>query len=139
MTSLLGKIKTDIASDSNKDIGPYLTKYMTCFLHNRIGTYLKENEVSNKRNDARDISVGQILVCEDGTGNYKFVLVLKIENSVCTFLTKENPDNKDFVEKQLHISALYNYSQAEPILQSFKPNETGLNEDDLLETYIIKK
>jgi hypothetical protein len=54
-------------------------------------------------------------------------------------LSKNNSDNEDIIEmNNIHVSSLHNYSKAEPIAQIFKSNESNLNEEDLLETYVVK-
>jgi hypothetical protein len=43
------------------------------------------------------------------------------------------------VEMVVPVSSLLNYSKAEQIMQTFKPNDANMNEEDLLETYIIRE
>ncbi len=132
--NLLGKIKGDTTS---KDITYYIEKYFQRFLNNRIGTYLKELEVPNIRRDDVNLQVGQVVVHEVGANTYKFVLIKKRDALTSDILTK-NDATKDFEDK-LNVSntGLYGYSKAEIIEQTFKVNEISLNEDDLLETYVI--
>jgi hypothetical protein len=129
---------------SSKNIGSYIIKHLNKFLHNRVGTYLKEGEIANiRREDKREFVKGQLAVYEDGYGSFKFVLYLSVESGNATVLTrpenKTNPEIPDYIEASYPITELHNYSKAEPILQTFKPNESSMNEDDLLETYVIFK
>lgn len=127
------------SSDSSKDIGHYFIHFMNKYVHNRIGTYLKEGEIANiRREDKRDFIKGQIVVYEAGYGAFKFALYLSVNAGNASILSKTTPEDKDYITENVAITSLHNYSKAEPILQTFKPTEASLNEDDLLETYIIK-
>lgn len=136
---IIGKIYGEASTDTTKDISVYITKYMTHFLHNRVGTYVRELEKPNIRpDDTRLFTKGQLIVHEEGFGTYKFVLFMSVNNGVCNILTKNDPMNEDIIEITTPITSLYNYSKSEPITQIFKPNEANMNEEDLLETYILK-
>lgn len=139
--SLMTAIHNEAISDTNKDIGKYLYTYMKQFMNNRIGTYLKETEVMNIRKDAQKVfNKGDMVVFEDGSDTYKFVLYIELlQNGVCKILTKTDPTNQDIIEMEIPATSLYQYSKAEPVQQNFKPNESILNEEELLETYIINK
>ncbi len=132
--TLLGKIQADTTS---KEITYYIETYFQRFLNNRIGTYLKELEVPNIRRDDVNLQTGQVVVHEVGANTYKFVLIKKRDTLTSDILTK-NDNTKDFEEK-LGVSntGLYGFSKAEIIEQTFKANEISLNEDELLETYVI--
>ena len=139
--TLLGKIHTDPTPTT--DILYFIEKYMRKFINNRIGTLLKESEVSNKREDTANLSKGQILLHQVGESTYKFVLLLKDNgNNTCDILTKKDdmtiPEINRFEEKNnVPKGSLFGYLRTENIEQSFKPNEINLNEEDLLETYIV--
>lgn len=136
--SIYSQISLDISSDTTKDIKKYIIRYMKKFLNNRVGTYLRETEIANiRREDTRGFKKGQLIVHEDGFGSYKFVLfVSPANNENVVIMTKD--DSGEFTENTVHVSSLINYSKSEPIAQTFKQNEANMNEDDLLETYIIK-
>jgi hypothetical protein len=136
---MLGKIHAESISDKNEDVKYYITKYMSKFLHNRVGTYLREAETLNiRRDDTREFKRGQLVVYEDGYGTFKFVVYLDTDNGKAKILTKNDPSDSDIIENECAISRLLNYSRAEPISQNYKPNEANLNEEDMLETYVIK-
>jgi len=137
---IIDQINIDIRSNKTKDIGAFIIKYMRKYLHNRIGLYLKETEISNiRKDDTRQFTKGQILVNEDGYGTYKFVLLINVNNGKAKIITKNKPGDEDFIEKDIPVTSLFNYSKAEIIGQNFKPNEANMNEDDLIETYVIRK
>lgn len=137
---LINKIYSEASSDTNKDIKKYILKYMTKYIHNRTGTYLKDSEISNiRKSDTREFVKGQIIVHEDNYGTYKFVMFLSLSDGLCNVLSKNNADDEDIIElNNVPITSLHNYSKAEPITQSFRSNESNLNEEELLETYILK-
>ena len=54
-------------------------------------------------------------------------------------LTRDDPTNVDIIESSVLLTSLYGYSNMEPIVQNFKPNESNLGEDDLLETYVMNR
>jgi hypothetical protein len=138
--SLLRKIKGDTAST---DILYFIETYMKKFVNNRIGTYLKELEVPNIRKDDSNFVKGQILVNEVASSTYKFVILLNDNgDNTCDILTKNDNmlvlDVDRFENRTVPKSSLYAYLRTENIEQTFKPNEINLNEDDLLETYLVE-
>jgi hypothetical protein len=126
--------------DRAKSIKNYIFKYMRCYMNNRIGTILKESEVKNilftERNDFKR---GDILVYEFIPKTYKFVLFVEQTITDIVVLTKEFDRDKERELEIAHVSSslIYNYSIYEPIVQNYKPSESNLSEDQLLETYII--
>lgn len=140
ITDMISKIYGEALMDNQKDIKNYILKYMTKYLHNRTGTYLRESEVSNiRRDDTREFIKGQMVVHEDNYGTFKFVIYLSTNNGLCKILSKNNSDNEDIIEMDnIPVTSLHNYSKAEPITQTFRSNESNLNEEELLETYVLK-
>jgi hypothetical protein len=111
---------------------------MRMFLNNRVGTYLKEQEIANiRRDDVRDFTKGNILVHEEGSGQYRFVVFMGTTDGTANILTKGEHTNVDIIDKPVPVTALISYSKAESIAQNFKISEASLNDDDLLETYVI--
>lgn len=136
----LEKIMDQVSKDKINEIGEYFYKFMRQFMNNRIGTYLKETEVSNiRKNDLKDFVKGNIIVYEESANTYRFVLFYgQTSPGVFRILNKDIRSN-EVIEMDVAISVLYQYSRVEPIIQNFKINESNLNEDDLLETYILNK
>ena len=60
-----------------------------------------------------------------------------MDGSSCEVLTKENHEGKDMVLKNIPNGNVHGYTKVEPIVQTFKANESNLTEEDLLETYTI--
>lgn len=136
----LNSMKIEATKDTKKDIGPYISTHMRQFMNNRIGTFLKESEILNiRKNDQRKFTKGSLVVYEDGPSSYKFVMYMSVNDGKATILSKESPKYTDIIEVNVPITSLYVYSNIEPIMQTFKLNESTLNEDDLLETYVMNK
>ena len=111
---------------------------MNKFINNRIGTYLKESEISNiRRNAVRDFKKGDILVKEDSHDTYRFVLYISVDKGIAQIITKDTSDNIDYIQQSVDVNSLIGYVKTEPISQNYKPNEEILTEEGLLETYII--
>jgi hypothetical protein len=139
------KLLSDICHDinasnkQNKNIGYYVYTFMRKFMNNRIGTYLKESEIPHLRKEDNTPPIkGQLLVHEVQFGTYKFVLYISDAKTPgqSTILTKKDGTN-DIIQDFVPSGILYNYNRAEQPTQNFKINEANLNEEDLLETYII--
>jgi len=131
--TFLGQIQLEGTSNSyGNDIFKYIKVFMTRFVNNRIGTILKDSEISNIRRDDTDFKVGRIVVQEVATDTYKFVLITEVIGENVKILTDRNS-----VEKEVTKASLIGYSKLEKIEQQFKANEVSLSDDDLLETYIV--
>jgi hypothetical protein len=73
----------------------------------------------------------------------EFVILLNDNgDNTCDILTKNDNmlvlDVDRFENRTVPKSSLYAYLRTENIEQTFKPNEINLNEDDLLETYLVE-
>lgn len=139
--ALLSKINDEASNRQNMDIQYYIYKYMYKFLNNRVGTYLSDLEVRNVRKDGtKQFTEGQILVQEIQSETYKFVIFVgHTTNNTIRILTKRDPKDEEVIEEDVGQGGLFNYSRTETILQNYKPNEANLNEEELLETYIVGK
>jgi hypothetical protein len=51
--------------------------------------------------------------------------------------TKQHPKDADMIEIDTTIDALSTYSSHENIVQTYKPTEANLNEDELIEVYVV--
>jgi hypothetical protein len=140
-------LMSKLHSNSYNNIEEYFINYMRKYMNNRIGTYLKEQEIIHIRNDdLREFKKGQIVVHEEGTGIYRFVLYIDTKDGVAKILTKDKTSQNDhdyvdtdvdIIDKDVQITTLKNYSLTEPIVQNFKPTESNLSEENILETYNI--
>ena len=123
------------------NIGDCIFQYMRQFLNNRIGTYLKELEIINIRRDGIPQFIkGDIVVYEEANNTYRFVMYIETDvNGQAKILTKSKPTDNDTISGNVPETSLFNYSKIETIVQNFRPNEANLNEEDILETYILNE
>jgi len=133
ITTLLNLIRNDT---DVTNIYQYFEKYMTRYMNNRIGTYVRENEIKNIRPDERNYKKGDIIVKIEEHDTYKFVIYLESDNDNIKILTKLNI-TPDIIAETIPNTLLRGYSKLEPVIQDFKPSEYNLNEQDIIETYII--
>jgi hypothetical protein len=122
------------------NIGYYMIKYMKQFLNNRVGTFLKENEINYVKSEAGlNIKAGQIVVYETSNNTYKFAIFhARNNNNTVKLITRDKPKS-DIDFKDIPIGNVKNYIRDDNVLQNYKPNTANLNEDDLLEVYVINK
>jgi hypothetical protein len=149
VTSLLSNIQSECNGDTDYDIGKYIFTHMHMFMNNRIGTYLKESETKNvRRGVTADFKKGQICVYTDEFGSERFCVFVGNAPAAApavpavgthTVLTRDAHDSKDITHVDVPRGNVFGYTKVEPIVQNFKPNESNLNEEDLLETYIINR
>jgi hypothetical protein len=136
--SLLSEIY-NVATSQNApmNIDYYIYRYMKTLLNNRIGTYLSELEAKNIRDGP--VNPGEIVVYVSGSGIYQYALFLeefdKDGIKSVKILIKNNPKDDDLVIVETTIDTLKKYNDV--IVQNYKPNESNLNEEDLLETYVV--
>ncbi len=136
--SLLNNINKACAGDTKFDIGVYFKDYMTMFMNNRIGTLLKESEIANVQTGiATDMKCGDIATYKDEHGATRYCMFIKTEGGVCTIMTRTKYNSPDIVSANISNGNIGGYSKANPVVQTFKINESNLNEEDLLETYSI--
>lgn len=134
----LTDVHSEASTDTNHDIGKYIYGHMKFFMNNRIGTLLKENEVKHvKKHSHGEFKKGQICCYQESFNKVLFVLFLDQKDSNVTIVTKNNPLDKDYIEKDVSFGNIFHYSKYEKIVQNFKANKVNLNEEELLETYII--
>ena len=145
ISSFLSKIYIEASSGSNKNIGDYITKFMSRFVNNRVGTMLKEDELKNIREDDRvdhrAYKKGKIMVQKTEYGTYKFVIFLEhVDRDAYKGMSKiitRNNKSKEIEHSLVPRGSLINYADYVDIHQNFSPETTNLSEDNLLEVYII--
>lgn len=139
---LLSGIRNEADSKPTLNIAYYIRKYMTMFFNNRVGTPLAETEVNNvKKGAIKQFRKGQMVVMADQNGVDRFVVHVKTrQGNTARVITRDSldPNNSNIIEKDVPVSSLNEYSVVEPIKQTFKMNESNLNEEALLETYNVE-
>jgi hypothetical protein len=135
---IMGKIFSEAKTDRTMNIEHYIIKYMNRFINNRVGTNLKDTEITNvRKNNKKVFSKGDILVIETKNNTRQFVLFLESRDGKSTIITKNNKEQKDFNMIDVNTFSLIDYNRDESIQQIYKPNEENLTDEGLLETYII--
>ncbi len=139
--NLLSNIKKIADQKPTYDISYYIRQFMTMFLNNRTGGPLTDLEINKvKRGAVKEFHKGQIVVMADQTGIDRFVIFVdKRKNNLARIITKDKLDQTaNFIEKEVPVSSLNEFSVMEAIKQNFKMNESNLNEESLLETYNVE-
>ena len=113
-----------------------LYKYLGKFVHNRIGTDIRDLEKINiSKDNISPFRPGEISIYEEKYDTYKIVLFLKIEdnNNYRCITHNVNGINEILIDK----GNLHHYSNSEEIHQDIKPGDSSVTIDNLIETYII--
>lgn len=132
------KLMEAMMVDPEENLGVVLSKHFRQLMNNRIGTYLRrDTELPNIRDTVRSFKPGELAVEVIEEEVYKFVQVVKTKNNgIVEIITREKPDDNDFVTKDVRIETLKSYAAGEKVEQNITP-DVNLAEDQLLETYII--
>jgi hypothetical protein len=132
------KIIETMMEDQEMDLGKVISTYFRHLMHNRIGTLLrKDTEVPNIRDVTSQFKKGELAVEVVEEDLYKWCLVLApMGDGIVKVITKENPTLNDYIQKDVRIETLKQYSASEKIEQNTSP-DINLSEDELLETYLI--
>jgi hypothetical protein len=118
--------------------GKILKKYLINYIHNRVGTVIRDLEVNYiRKNDSRPIPFkpGQLVILEEKFETYKIVLVIK-NDSNCLCITRDQTSN-EFIEIEYPKDILYHYLENETIKQDSKQGEPMIGYDYIIERYIL--
>lgn len=132
------QIVNNVEKTHTKNYGDVIKKTMMDFLHNRVGTKLKEGEMSLiiRRNPSKDeVKIGNFYVKMEGNDDYRFVIVEKKEDDKLFIFTRNKGEK--ILSEQTNYNYLYMYQENEVIEQTYEPTELNLSENDLIETYTI--
>ena len=132
--SLLDRICTDIRG--NLSFGEVIQRNFLKYLHNRIGTPLRDSELSYvRKSDIRPFRKGQLVVWEKNFDSYEIVVYL---NNISEYEYECASREKDtFVTKHVNKDLIYHYSDYETIKQDSKPGEPYFSMDYIIESYIV--
>ena len=105
------------------------------FMNNRIGTYLKDDEVEFvKKIGPKNFKKGDIVVHEDKNDRYKVVLYVNSDRGRTYIIDDRNTNSIN----NIHLTSLFGYSDLNgPLTQNTEPNKTPIDNDSMLETYKI--
>ncbi len=144
--NLFGKIQTGLketeteTSGKLKSYDKLMLDNFGKYLHNRIGTMIRDNEKDYiKKMDVTPFKRGELVVYEGKYETYEILLYLEnVDEYKCNCISKEIKDGKVIVTpKSINKDMLYHYSDNEPIKQDILPGQPAISLDYLIETYIL--
>ena len=105
-------------------------------MHNRIGTFIRDNEKNYiKKNEVKPFMKGQLVIYEKEYETYQILLYVKNEDQHnCECITH---DEKNYKLLSIKKDMLYHYSQTEMIRQDVLPGQPAVSLDYIIETYIM--
>ena len=129
------------ALDNNKTFEEIILEYFLIYVHNRVGTMIRDNEKDYiLKNDVRPFARGDLVIYESKYETYEIVMYLKnIDEYTCECISRKvNKDGKNVVELQkINKDMLCHYSEREFIKQDVLPGQPAISLDNLIETYIF--
>jgi len=139
-TSIMNLINS-MMRDPEIDLGKVIAVHFRMLLNNRIGTLLKKDaEVPNIRQITGQFKPGELAIQVIEEDLYKWCLVIGPKpNGIIEIITRTEPTSEDFINKDVRIETLKQYSSSEKIIQNFTGEDSNLSEEKLLETYVISK
>lgn len=132
------KLLETMMVDPEENLGIVMAKYFRPLMNNRIGNFIrKDTELPNIRDVTRAFKHGEMAVEVIEEEVYKWVQVVTTKaDGIVEIITKEKPEDSDFISKDVRIETLKQYATSERIEQNTTP-EVNLAEDQLIETYIV--
>ena len=114
---------------------------MGMFVHNRTGTPLSSTELADVNTAAPIVNPvpGQLYAFNVRDALYAWVVFISDNgNGTCEVLSRNNyKDSDDVMKRTISRAQLFEYSSLTNIEQKYKPQETKLSEDELLEIYHV--
>ncbi len=143
--NLLTGINTDLTQTSSENTKlPYeelLLRHFAKFLHNRIGTMIRDTEKAYiKKNDIRPFVKGELVIYESKYDTYEIVLYLQnIDEYKCKCISRKKGPGDIYLSEivELNKDMIYHYSESEIIRQDVIPGQPSYSLDGLIETYIM--
>ena len=150
---LLDKINEEARSlDYKTKFDHYIRRFMTMFLHNRIGTYLFKKEYENIDYISPRIYKKGELYVYDHNSEKKWIMFLELKTlnmsvsgsntslqlNKAIILTKKSPTDFNMIEDEIQTNELSLYIKTEKVDFITKPNEPKYTDEDLLETYNVQ-
>ena len=135
---LLGEMYADT---TNNNISYVFHKFFHQFMNNRVGTLLrKDTEIPNIRDVAGQHKIGDMVIETLAADLYKWAVIINdsVTNNQVKILTRD--DHNDYIEKDIDILNLRQYSPSEKIEQNYVPGKdsnVNFSEENLLETYVL--
>jgi hypothetical protein len=128
--------------EKNGDLTDIISTYMGMFVHNRTGTPLSSTELESVNLDSpvSRLEKGKLYAYNVRDDLYAWVLFISVsvDGVNCTVLTRNNyKDTDQILKTNVNRNELFEYSSLTAIEQKYKPQETKLSEDELLEIYNV--
>ena len=120
--------------------GTFIKKYLMLYIHNRVGTSIRDLEVNYIRKNetrARPFKPGELVIWEEKYETYRIVLWLNsIDKTTCECITKNDKTN-EYDKVECPVDMLYHYSEFETLKQDGKQGEPMIGYDYIIERYIL--
>ncbi len=117
-----------------------IRKYLMSYVHNRVGTPLRDLEVGYIRKidtRPRPFKIGELVIWEEKYETYKVLLVVENnESNTCKCISKDLKTDM-YIETSVPKDLLYHYSEFETIKQDAKPGEPVIVYEHIIERYIL--
>lgn len=130
--SLLVSMSKVAKENKEKDITYYIQKYFSNFMHNRIGTPIRESEQHFLRVDGeQNFRWGELVALSTPTDGYTLAtFIMKTDSHNCIIFTRKSKDQS--IEKQpVHIGNLVKFTNQE-LEQDYKGDPQRI-----LENYVL--
>jgi hypothetical protein len=132
--NLLDSINTDIKNDLSFE--EVITRNFLKYLHNRIGTSLRQSELPYvRKTDVKPFRKGQLVVWEKSYDTYELVIFLGSESEYKNRCASK--DGNICEMKSIDKDLTYHFSEYENIKPDVKPGEPFYGSDYIIETYIL--
>ena len=136
------KIISDRSPDKkNGDLTDVIIEMMGMFVHNRTGTALSTTEFADviSRVPIANPVPGQLYAYNVRDELYAWVIFISDNgDGKCEVLSRNNyKDSEDVLKRTISRADLFEYSSLTNVEQKYKPQETKLSEDELLEIYNV--
>jgi len=130
-------IKANAPVNRLENFNILLQKHLRMYVHNRIGTSIRDSEIRYIENDnAAPFKPGELVLHELRQDNKEIVLYIRQIDGIQSEIITRNT-NKLIIFKQVNTEELKHYSIYESIKQDIKPGEPAANLDYIIENYFI--
>lgn len=125
--------------DENKDFKTLIEENLTDYIHNRIGTRLRDLEKAYIIESIGPFKKGEIVIKSVEYDTYEIVLFLKEKNEDLAecFTLIENGTKRTYKKEDISKDLLLKYSQYEKIKPDMRPGEPVTTMDYIIESYKI--
>jgi len=142
IVSMLNQMYQDVSAMGEKEqvndiICELLFRYMRDLMHNRIGTYLQEDELKHViQNGNKNFVRGELVAFSVHDNTYVWALFVGTGTDGLMVLIRDEFNKGDIVEKKVELHNCYKYKPTEEIKQLYKP-QIKLEKENRLETYLV--